>query len=66
MQMKTSNGISLYHGNVSRLQSFMDPSVLMGFAARGVLMNGKRELDERITFHNWRQRILMKSGQCIG
>ena len=61
-----ANDISLYHGNVSRIQSFMDPTVLMGFAARGVLMNGKHELDERITFHNWRQRILMKAGQCIG
>lgn len=61
-----ANDISHYHGNVSRLQSFMDPSVLMGFAARGVLMNGKRELDERITFHYWRQRILMQAGQCTG
>ena len=61
-----ANDINLYHGNVSRLQSFMGPSVLMGFATRGVLMNGKRELDERITFHNWRQRILMQAGQCIG
>ena len=47
-----ANDISLYHGNVSRLQSFMDPSVLMGFSSRGVLMNGKHELDEQITFHN--------------
>lgn len=61
-----ANDISLHHGNVSRLQGFMDPSLLMGFAARGLLMNGKRELDEPITFHNWRHRILMQAGHCIG
>lgn len=34
------------HGIVSRVGGFMDPSVLMGFAARGLFING-RIMDER-------------------
>ncbi|KAL2652088.1 hypothetical protein R1flu_020216 [Riccia fluitans] len=49
--------IDIYHGAVKRIQGHMDPSVLMGFAARSFLKYGARSEEEKEsqTWRCWRK-----------
>ncbi|GLJ47131.1 hypothetical protein SUGI_0995110 [Cryptomeria japonica] len=54
-----AENVGFQGGIVSRVKEFMDPSELMGFAARGMLMNAKRRLGQSLASHDWKQAIVM-------
>ncbi|KAL3699792.1 hypothetical protein R1sor_017814 [Riccia sorocarpa] len=47
--------MDIYHGAVKRIQGHMDPSMLMGFAARSFLKYGARSEEDCRTSRYWRR-----------
>lgn len=52
-----AENVGFQGGIVSRVKEFMNPSELMGFAARGLVVNAKSRLEQSLASHDWNKSV---------